>query len=72
MHIKSICLHQHPGVHVLPVNVLFCVVCSDLAVDLRMRMGDWFRVVQLLKTGGGAGTYVCIALCGGNLSTVVN
>ena len=57
MHIKSICLHQHPRVHVLPVNVLFCVVCSDLAVDLRMRMGDWFRVVQLLKTGGGAGMY---------------
>ena len=32
-------------------------MCSDLAVDLRMRMGDWFRVVQLLKTGGGAGEY---------------
>eukprot|EP00118_Oscarella_pearsei_P023857 m.291355 g.291355 ORF g.291355 m.291355 type:complete len:179 (+) comp40725_c0_seq35:331-867(+) len=27
----------------------------DLAVDLRMKLGDWFRVVQLLKTGGGAG-----------------
>lgn len=45
------------SIHVLPVNVLFCVVCSDLAVDLRMRMGDWFRVVQLLKTEGGAGMY---------------
>lgn len=33
------------------------LVYSDLAVDLRMRMGDWFRVVQLLKTGGGAGEY---------------
>ena len=27
----------------------------DLAVDLRMKLGDWFRVVHLLKTGGGAG-----------------
>lgn len=27
----------------------------DLAVDLRVKLGDWFRVVQLLKTGGGAG-----------------
>ncbi|KAJ3259989.1 WD repeat-containing protein 35 [Boothiomyces macroporosus] len=26
---------------------------KDLAVDIRMRMGDWFRVVQLIKTGGG-------------------
>ena len=30
----------------------------DLAVDLKMKLGDWFRVVQLLKTGGGAGTCV--------------
>ena len=29
--------------------------CRNLAVDLRVRLGDWFRVVQLLKTGGGAG-----------------
>jgi WD repeat-containing protein 35 len=28
----------------------------DLAVDLRMKLGDWFRVIQLLKTGGGVGT----------------
>ncbi|CAH3191381.1 unnamed protein product [Porites evermanni] len=27
----------------------------DLAVDLRLKLGDWFRVVQLLKTGGGGG-----------------
>ena len=27
----------------------------DLAVDLRMKLGDCFRVVQLLKTGDGAG-----------------
>lgn len=26
-----------------------------LAVDLRQKLGDWFRVVQLLKSGGGAG-----------------
>ena len=27
----------------------------DLAVDLRMKLGDWFRVVQLVKWGGGGG-----------------
>jgi WD repeat-containing protein 35 len=26
---------------------------KDLAVELRIRMGDWFRVMQLLKTGSG-------------------
>lgn len=25
----------------------------DLAVALRKKLGDWFRVVQLLKTGSG-------------------
>ena len=30
----------------------------DLAVDLRLKLGDWFRVVQLLKTGGGGGKYL--------------
>lgn len=25
----------------------------DLAIELRMRLGDWFRVVQLLQNGGG-------------------
>ena len=43
---------------VLQLMWYYMLVCSDLAVDLRMRMGDWFRVVQLLKTGGGAGEYV--------------
>ena len=27
--------------------------CRDLAVVLRKKLGDWFRVVQLLKTGSG-------------------
>ena len=27
-------------------------------MDLRTKLGDWFRVVQLLKTGGGGGTYL--------------
>ncbi|CAH1774582.1 unnamed protein product [Owenia fusiformis] len=27
----------------------------DLAVSLRKKLGDWFRVVQLLKTGAGGG-----------------
>jgi WD repeat-containing protein 35 len=26
---------------------------KDLAIELRMRLGDWLRVVQLLQTGGG-------------------
>ncbi|XP_069742564.1 WD repeat-containing protein 35 isoform X3 [Narcine bancroftii] len=25
----------------------------DLAIDLRIKLGDWFRVLQLLKTGSG-------------------
>lgn len=27
----------------------------DLAVNLRKKLGDWFRVVQLLKTGSTGG-----------------
>ena len=33
-----------------------CVyVCfqRDLAISLRIKLGDWFRVLQLLKTGSG-------------------
>ncbi|XP_048453080.1 WD repeat-containing protein 35 [Rhincodon typus] len=26
---------------------------KDLAIDLRIKLGDWFRVLQLLKTGSG-------------------
>jgi WD repeat-containing protein 35 len=26
---------------------------KDLALDLRSRLGDWLRVVNLLQTGGG-------------------
>lgn len=26
---------------------------KDLAIDLRIRLGDWFRVLQLIQTGGG-------------------
>jgi len=26
-----------------------------LAVEMRMKLGDWFRVVQLVKWGGGGG-----------------
>jgi len=28
---------------------------KDLAIDLRIMLGDWFRVVQLVQTGGGGG-----------------
>lgn len=27
--------------------------CRDLAISLRIKLGDWFRVLQLLKTGSG-------------------
>lgn len=27
-------------------------------MDLRIKLGDWFRAVQLLKSGGGAGEWV--------------
>ena len=29
--------------------------CHNLAVDLRVKLGDWFKVVRLLEKGGGAG-----------------
>ncbi|TMW62517.1 hypothetical protein Poli38472_005135 [Pythium oligandrum] len=29
---------------------------KDLAIDLRQRLGDWFRVVQLVQSGGGNDT----------------
>ena len=27
----------------------------DLAVGMRKKLGDWFKVLQLLKAGGGGG-----------------
>ena len=35
------------------VAVKLCPMCCyrDLAVALRKKLGDWFRVVQLLQTG---------------------
>ena len=27
--------------------------CRDLAISLRIKLGDWFRVLQLLTTGSG-------------------
>ncbi|KAJ3193848.1 WD repeat-containing protein 35 [Irineochytrium annulatum] len=33
---------------------------KDLAVDLRIRLGDWFRVVQLIRSGGGSGDDVLL------------
>ncbi len=46
---------------------------KDLAIELRMRLGDWLRVVQLLqvrrKLGGGVlelgvrGRAMCVCLC---------
>lgn len=30
-----------------------CFLFRDLAIGLRIKLGDWFRVLQLLKTGSG-------------------
>jgi len=35
-------------------SLLFSVSTRDLAIGLRIKLGDWFRVLQLLKTGTGA------------------
>ena len=32
---------------------VWCCLNRDLAVALRKKLGDWFRVVQLMKTGAG-------------------
>lgn len=32
---------------------MFCFLHRDLAVNLRKKLGDWFKVIQLLKHGGG-------------------
>ncbi len=40
---------------------LSCTYSRDLAVDLRIKLGDWFRVVQLLKSGGGAGGWSLVS-----------
>ncbi len=38
-------------IHVL---VLVCcpLSCRDLALDLRIKIGDWFRVMHIIKSGG--------------------
>lgn len=28
-------------------------LCRDLAISLRMKLGDWFKVLALLKSGSG-------------------
>lgn len=37
------------------VCLYICDLCRDLAVDLRLKLGNGFRVVQLLQTGSGHG-----------------
>lgn len=32
----------------------------DLAISLRIKLGDWFRVLQLLKSGSGEGDDVLL------------
>ena len=35
------------------MNEYIFFFCRDLAISLRLKLGDWFRVLQLLKTGSG-------------------
>ena len=49
---------HYPQYAELQIHLVLYMCYRDLAVDLKMKLGDWFRVVQLLKTGGGAGTCV--------------
>ena len=35
------------------LNLFFCY--RDLAIELRIKLGHWFRVLQLLKTDGSLG-----------------
>lgn len=41
----------------LTLNQLFicdgACLCRDLAINLRIKLGDWFKVLQLLDTGSG-------------------
>lgn len=59
-HIVGLFLKRGIFVNIIQINCGFCEFeCfRDLAVDLRLKLGDWFRVVQLLKTGGGGGKYI--------------
>lgn len=33
---------------------IFIIFLSDLALNLRQTLGDWFRVIQILKNGVSA------------------
>jgi hypothetical protein len=51
-------MEGHSRVNECSNNLKQCVIVNnlyyrDLAVSLRKKLGDWFRVVQLLKTGSG-------------------
>ena len=35
---------------------------KDLAIDLRVRLGDWFKVVSLIQTGGGDDKQLALAM----------
>ncbi|CAM9614606.1 unnamed protein product, partial [Ectocarpus sp. 12 AP-2014] len=42
-------------------NMLREIDRRDLTISLRERLGDWFRVVQLMKQGGGDDEQLCAA-----------
>uniref|UniRef100_A0A8C9FCA5 WD repeat domain 35 n=1 Tax=Pavo cristatus TaxID=9049 RepID=A0A8C9FCA5_PAVCR len=45
--------NPHPRLWFMYLSYLFSIH-MDLAIGLRIKLGDWFRVLQLLKTGSGA------------------
>ena len=46
-------MHVSFWVYLLFFKFIFCY--RDLAIELRIKLGHWFRVLQLLKTDGSLG-----------------
>lgn len=44
-------LLKTPELQQLLISVFY--LFRDLAISLRIKLGDWFRVLQLLQTGSG-------------------
>jgi WD repeat-containing protein 35 len=46
-------VHAYFGQYDLSEKLYMEMDRKNLAIDLRIRLGDWFQVVQLIKSGGG-------------------
>jgi len=51
--VKVVQIDSWPALFPSSLGYIVTLLCRDLAVSLRKKLGDWFRVVQLLKTGSG-------------------